>query len=64
MNERKVDEVFNEGSVKLQVTIANGCNGCYYNNIRCFNVTSITNRGSCSACIRSDEASIIFKQIK
>lgn len=64
MNERKVGEIFNDGSVKLKVTIATGCNGCFYNNLKCFNNASILNRGSCASWVRSDEVSVIFKQIK
>ena len=63
--ERKQGEVFKDGSDELEVIVSNGCDGCYYHDVKkCLNGSSFKIRGECSPMGRSDKTSVIFKPNK
>lgn len=60
-NTRAIGEIFELCGIKLQVVENNTCCGCYFvNDRRCIR-KSIS--GYCSAAVRKDKKSIIFKRI-
>ena len=61
--ERKVGELFYDGSTELKVVEASDCKGCFYNNGRCYEF-SFNIHGNCSSSSRSNGTSVIFKTNK
>lgn len=62
--EHKVGETFDLDGVKLKVEKANNdpCEGCYFKNLY---FACLSNKmGFCSSSMRTDNTSVIFKEIK
>lgn len=63
--ERKIGEVFNDGTTKLKVVEQHSCGGCHYcDSRRCPDNLSSEIRGECSPMGREDKTSVIFKEVK
>ena len=63
--ERKIGEVFYDGTTKLEVVEHLSCGGCHYYDVKkCLNRVSSEIRGKCSPRDRRDKTSIIFKEVK
>ena len=62
--ERKIGEVFNDGTTKLEVVIApHMCDLCFYDDKFQHCSNSLNIRGVCARDMRSDRTSVIFKEV-
>lgn len=60
MTSRPIDSVFELGGVTLKVVEHKGCEGCFFDNIRC----DYPDLGACSEDFREDKKPVIFTKIE